>query len=801
METRIIQVFYDSLGYPFKDKERTVRYPISGNAFMGASNTTEIRFYIDRIGGNLATWVANGKLANGEMGHQVLSSSYDNELEEHYVTFTLSAFYTQIKGDLTISLAGYNGGLTYEEVSAGVYEISGTPVIQTTGVIKINIAYATGLIQGEEDEYTFNDFFALLSEKLNTKDGIVVVPSLSYAQTNVGNYEDGQTFYSIEEESLYTNNNGSVDLLYDLNAYRDKIGIFKRSGVIDNSHDLTSAQLTQAKKQFCFMLYTGVTPREIYVKVSGVSSEAETEIKFVKLDDNSSTTNSDKEWMYHYKAFIFDASNGKLNTSIDKTITSYTKSGAESELVTISTTQVISALKTFSVLPQTQNGRVYESGRQLTDKDYVDNAVGVVNTDLTNHKNNTSNPHQVTKAQVGLGNVDNVKQVPNSEKGQSNGVATLDANGKVPTSQIPDSVLGQVEYCGVWDATSNTDQTVRTPRKGDQYTCNAPIDGVGGVYNPDGTNTGIKYVVGDWAVYNGSSWDKIDNTDAVQSVNGKTGAVVLDKTDVGLGNVDNTSDLNKPISTATQNALNTKLGKDEASEDYQAKILHADLTSIATNSWVKDTSVTPNVYRYTSGDLHSILGLVNTNDIAELVGIDAISNNAIGKYGIYLENVTTTNGETYAYICSTFEVEEVVSLAVVITKQYVSGGGVDSVITEGDIGSGLKISNSKLVVDEDILLKLKKHVVTFKVSGNDMALLVINKSATAYTTISDVLSAMTNANCLRFGYSSNGTPYYYPIIDIAPIPGGIYVRELNQTTIEYVDLSSATDLVDTVSDY
>ena len=45
----------------------------------------------------------------------------------------------------------------------------------------------------------------------------------------------------------------------------------------------------------------------------------------------------------------------------------------------------------------------------------------------------------------------------------------------------------------------------------------------------------------------------------VQSVNGKTGAVTLDKSDVGLGNVDNTSDLNKPVSTATQNALDDKL--------------------------------------------------------------------------------------------------------------------------------------------------------------------------------------------------------------------------------------------------
>ena len=44
----------------------------------------------------------------------------------------------------------------------------------------------------------------------------------------------------------------------------------------------------------------------------------------------------------------------------------------------------------------------------------------------------------------------------------------------------------------------------------------------------------------------------------VLSVNTKTGHVVLDKTDIGLGNVDNTSDLNKPISTATQTALNLK---------------------------------------------------------------------------------------------------------------------------------------------------------------------------------------------------------------------------------------------------
>ena len=37
--------------------------------------------------------------------------------------------------------------------------------------------------------------------------------------------------------------------------------------------------------------------------------------------------------------------------------------------------------------------------------------------------------------------------------------------------------------------------------------------------------------------------------------------LILDKSQVGLSNVDNTSDIDKPISTATQNALNLKLNQ------------------------------------------------------------------------------------------------------------------------------------------------------------------------------------------------------------------------------------------------
>lgn len=44
----------------------------------------------------------------------------------------------------------------------------------------------------------------------------------------------------------------------------------------------------------------------------------------------------------------------------------------------------------------------------------------------------------------------------------------------------------------------------------------------------------------------------------VTSVAGQTGAVVLTKNDVGLSNVDNTSDANKPLSSAAQTALDGK---------------------------------------------------------------------------------------------------------------------------------------------------------------------------------------------------------------------------------------------------
>lgn len=68
--------------------------------------------------------------------------------------------------------------------------------------------------------------------------------------------------------------------------------------------------------------------------------------------------------------------------------------------------------------------------------------INTIQTNLTTHINNKQNPHGVTKGHVGLGNVDNVKQIPWTDKGAKNGVAALDGDGHVKDSHLWDASEG-----------------------------------------------------------------------------------------------------------------------------------------------------------------------------------------------------------------------------------------------------------------------------------------------------------------------------------------------------------------------
>jgi hypothetical protein len=118
--------------------------------------------------------------------------------------------------------------------------------------------------------------------------------------------------------------------------------------------------------------------------------------------------------------------------------------------------------------------------------------------------------------------------IPTTQKAAALGVATLDSSTKVPISQIPDAVIGALNYQGTWNASTNTPTlTSSVGTKGYYY-----VVSVAGSTNLNGTTD---WLVGDWAVYNGTIWQKIDNTDSVTSVNSLTGAVVLTTTNVAEG--------------------------------------------------------------------------------------------------------------------------------------------------------------------------------------------------------------------------------------------------------------------------
>jgi hypothetical protein len=85
--------------------------------------------------------------------------------------------------------------------------------------------------------------------------------------------------------------------------------------------------------------------------------------------------------------------------------------------------------------------------------------------------------------------------------------------------------LGVLEYLGTWDASTNTPNlTSSVGQKGGYY-----IVSVGGSTQLNGIND---WQPQDWAIFNGTEWEKIDNSELVTSVSGRTGDVTLTASDI-----------------------------------------------------------------------------------------------------------------------------------------------------------------------------------------------------------------------------------------------------------------------------
>jgi hypothetical protein len=189
------------------------------------------------------------------------------------------------------------------------------------------------------------------------------------------------------------------------------------------------------------------------------------------------------------------------------------------------------------------------------------------------------------------------------DAGVALGVATLDSSGKVPVSELPAAVLGALSYQGTWDASTNTPTlTSSVGTKGYYY-----VVSVAGSTNLNGITD---WLVGDWAVYNGSVWQKVDNTESVSSVNGQTGAVVLTASSVGA-----------VPTTRTITAGTGLTGGGDLSADRTLAIDSTVATLTGTQTLTNKTLTSPKVNEILDANGNEVLGLLSTASATDYVAI------------------------------------------------------------------------------------------------------------------------------------------------------------------------------------
>lgn len=206
----------------------------------------------------------------------------------------------------------------------------------------------------------------------------------------------------------------------------------------------------------------------------------------------------------------------------------------------------------------------------------------------------------LTKSSVGLSNVDNTsdanKPISNDTQAALDGKAStththtvsLDSLSDVSTT---DASNGQAL---LYNGTSWAPGTIATGTGGEANTAsNVSTAGVGVFKQKTGINLefkGINAASNKVSIVNNATSNTID-------IDVATANLGLTKTDVGLGNVDNTSDANKPISSDTQAALDLKANQSLAISTADSLTGGGDLSASRTLRLVNDAT-TPGNSKY-----------------------------------------------------------------------------------------------------------------------------------------------------------------------------------------------------------
>lgn len=202
-----------------------------------------------------------------------------------------------------------------------------------------------------------------------------------------------------------------------------------------------------------------------------------------------------------------------------------------------------------------------------------------------------------------------------SEKSQANGYASLDSNGTVPVSELPEAVTGSLSFQGVWDASTNT-PTLPDPTtvKGDYYKVSV-----------EGTYLGEVFHIGDWALSDGVSWEHIHTQETVSDVFGREGSIVAIEADYSSFYPlisDLTAETNARISADTD--LANDISSEATTRANNDLILQQNIDAEETARIAADSNLQSQVST-NEGDINN-LGLTKQDNLTAGTGISLDGN-------------------------------------------------------------------------------------------------------------------------------------------------------------------------------
>lgn len=216
--------------------------------------------------------------------------------------------------------------------------------------------------------------------------------------------------------------------------------------------------------------------------------------------------------------------------------------------------------------------------------------------------------------------------LPLSQKGANNGVATLGVDGKVPSAQLPS---GGMQYQGTWNASTNT-PTLSDGTGTDGYYYRVSTSGT-----QDLGSGSISFTAGDDVIHNGSIWQRVPSSASVASVNGYTGAVVLDATDVGA--VPDTRTINGKVLSSDVTLDADDVGAIDTETDPTVESHIKDITTGDIADWDGKLDSTRRVTDFSSPDnlnVPSVQAVVNYVS-SQIPGAQTLSlTGAAGTIGI-----------------------------------------------------------------------------------------------------------------------------------------------------------------------